>query len=174
MNPIISFFQHQLRDEAVITRKMLGIVPAEKFQWQPHPKSMTLVRLMTHVAEVVSWIPLAIDTEELDFEQQPYSPPEFDKAAQAMVYFEENLLAAGAALSRTDDKKLEEKWTMRGGEVIFAVMTRGEMIRIAISQLIHHRAQLGVYLRLLEIPIPGSYGPSADEMQLSEMTAQVR
>ena len=171
MNPIISFFQKQLHAEAEITRGMLRIVPADKFQWQPHPRSMTLVRLATHVAEVTGWIPIAIDTTELDFETGEYPQPVIENIAQLMAYFEQNVIDADAALVRTDDKKLEEKWTMRGGEVIYAVMSKGEMIRVALSQLIHHRAQLGVFLRLLDIPIPGSYGPSADEMQLSEMTA---
>jgi len=171
MNPIISFFQHQLREEAGITRKMLGIVPAAEFQWQPHPKSMTLVRLVTHVAELPSWISIAIDTEELDFANGEYGQPAIGSVNRLMAYFERNLLGAEAALARTGDDKLDDKWTMRSGDVIYMTMSKGEVIRMALSQLIHHRAQLGVFLRLLDIPIPGSYGPSADEMQLSELTA---
>ncbi len=171
MSPIISFFQQQLQEEAEITRKMLRIVPVDKFQWQPHPRSMTLVRLVTHVAELPSWIRIALDTEELDFAKGEYQQPVIETIPQLIAYLEQNVLDADAALARTDDKKLREKWTMRGGDVIYAVLTKGEMIRVAMSQLIHHRAQLGVFLRLLDVPIPGSYGPSADEMQLSEMSA---
>ncbi len=171
MNPIISFFQHQLRDEAEITRKMLRIVPAAQFRWQPHPKSMSLLRLATHVAELPSWIPIAIETEELDFKNGGYEQPRIENIAQLMAYFEQNVVDAEAALASTDDETLQQTWTMRGGDVIYAVMSKGEMIRVSFSQLIHHRAQLGVFLRLLDIPIPGSYGPSADEMQISEIRA---
>lgn len=172
MDPIIRFFQQQLREEAENTRKMLRIVPVENFSWQPHPKSMTVVRLSTHVAELPSWIHIGIDTEELDFEKGEYAQPQIESIPQLMAYFEQNVLDAEAALERTDDKKLEQKWTMRGGDQIYAVMTKGEVIRMTMSQLIHHRAQLGVFLRLLNIPIPGSYGPSADEMQLADLPAQ--
>src|ERR1700712_5640713 len=171
MNTIISFFQRQLRAEAEITRKMLRIVPADRFEWQPHPKSMSLVRLSTHVAEVLSWIPIAIETDELDFKNGGYKQPVIKNVPQLLDYFEQNVVDAEAALTSTDDATLQQTWTMRGGDVIYAVMTRGEMIRVSFSQLIHHRAQLGVFLRLLDLPIPGSYGPSADEMQISEVTA---
>jgi uncharacterized damage-inducible protein DinB len=77
--------------------------------------------------------------------------------------FETSLIDGRSQLIAENESKLDEKWTLRSGETIYSVSTKGEVIRMALSQIIHHRAQLGVYLRLLNVPIPGSYGPSADE-----------
>jgi uncharacterized damage-inducible protein DinB len=83
--------------------------------------------------------------------------------AELMSYFEESLADGRAHLADTTEDTLEEAWTLRNGEQILQVATKGEIVRMAYCQIVHHRAQLGVFLRLLDIPIPGSYGPSADE-----------
>ena len=149
--------------EALTTRKMLERVPSEKFDWQPHSKSMTLQRLATHVAELPTWVEMAILTDELDFAKNAYEPEVVADSAGLMDYFERSLARGRETLLKANEELLTQEWTLRNGDQVYEVSSKGEVIRMAYSQIIHHRAQLGVFLRLLEIPIPGSYGPSADE-----------
>lgn len=165
-NSIIQYFTRQLAEEAVITRAMLKQVPAEKYDWQPHPKSMSLLRLATHVAEIPGWIQLTIDLDVLDFAKTNYQPEPFKTNQDLLNFFETRLAAGTAALKNAGDDILDKKWEMRNGDRLYFESTKGEVLRMSMSQLIHHRAQLGVFLRLLNIPIPGSYGPSADETGL--------
>ena len=164
MNIIVTFFEKQLKEEAEITRKMLKIVPEDKYDWQPHPKSMSIRRLATHIAELPGWIPMAIDTDVLDFSANDYKPTPISNNKELLATFEENQKKAEEALPKTTDEYLQNIWTMKDGDQIFLSIPKQDVIRTALSQTIHHRAQLGVFLRLLNIPIPGSYGPSADEM----------
>ena len=163
MNIIIPFFEKQLKEEAANTRKMLKIVPEDRYDWRPHPKSMSIRQLATHIAELPSWIPLGIDTDMLDFATGNYSPTLIDNNEGLMAVFEDNQLKAELALPKTTDEYLQNPWTMKNGDQEYFTMSKEDLIRTALSQTIHHRAQLGVFLRLLDIPIPGSYGPSADE-----------
>jgi uncharacterized damage-inducible protein DinB len=163
-NTIIQYFTHQLAEEAGLTRAMLKKVPAAKYDWQPHPKSMSLLRLATHVAEIPGWIQLTVDLDVLDFAKTNYQPEPFSTNEDLLDFFESRLAAGTAALKNVGDDILDQKWEMRNGEQLFFESTKGEVLRMSMSQLIHHRAQLGVFLRLLNIPIPGTYGPSADEM----------
>jgi uncharacterized damage-inducible protein DinB len=160
---ITSFFEKQLTQEAEITRKMLKIVPDDQYDWKPHPKSMSVRQLATHIAELPGWVPLGINTEVLDFAIGDYKPTLIDDNKELLKVFEENQKKAEEALSKTNDEYLQNLWTMRNGEQIYLTLSKEDLIRMAISQTIHHRAQMGVFLRLLNIPIPGSYGPSADE-----------
>lgn len=154
----------ELEQEAVTTRKMLSIVPEDKFGWKPHPKSMDLKTLAVHVAELNTWIPMALHTDELDFAKSEYKQSPISTTKELVEYFEKNLAEATPQLKAADAGKFDEQWLLRTGDTIHVDTTRYGMIRVAMSQTIHHRAQLGVFLRLLNIPIPGSYGPSADEM----------
>jgi uncharacterized damage-inducible protein DinB len=154
----------ELENEIPVTRKMLELVPTDKYDWKPHPKSMSLRQLATHIAELPSWVSLALTTEELDFAATPYTPHPVSSTADLLSYFEKNVEGARALLPGTSEEKLNEKWVLREGDNIYVDTTKGNMIRVSLNQIIHHRAQLGVFLRLLDIPIPGSYGPSADEM----------
>jgi uncharacterized damage-inducible protein DinB len=160
---IITLLQKELEQESRTTQKMLSRVPDDKLDWQPHQKSMTLRRLATHVAELPSWIKMALTTEELDFATAPYQPVEIHTNSELLNYFEKSLAEGKQALEQATEEQLWPNWTLRNGEQIYSVSTKYEVIRMSLGQIIHHRAQLGVCLRLLEIPIPGSYGPSADE-----------
>jgi uncharacterized damage-inducible protein DinB len=164
MNIIIPFFEKQLKEEADTTRKMLKIIPEDKYDWQPHPKSMSIRRLAAHIAELPGWIPMAIDTDVLDFAANDYKATPIANNAELLEVFEKNQKKAEEVLPNTTDEYLQNLWTMKNGDQIFLSMTKQDVVRMAISQTIHHRAQLGVFLRLLDIPIPGSYGPSADEV----------
>ena len=158
----IEFFKQQFIDEAVTTRKMLARVPADKFDYKPHSKSMDMKRLATHIADLPGWIHMTLTTDGIDF-SQPYDQPAVSSHDDLMAYFEKRYQAGLSALTQDNEKLLDEPWTLRNGDTIYATNTKMETLRMSLSQQIHHRAQLGVYLRLLDIPIPGSYGPSADE-----------
>lgn len=153
----------EIEREALTTRKMLSRVPAEKFNWKPHEKSMSLKQLATHVAELPGWVAMALSTDELDFAENPYTPEPISATDDLLAWFEKNLEQGRGALRQAEEKDLEPNWTLRNGTEVYDVSPKREVIRMAISQTIHHRAQLGVFLRLLDVPIPGSYGPSADD-----------
>lgn len=154
----------ELESEGAITRKMLALVPEDRFDWAPHPKSMTLKQLATHVAEIPSWYTLAVDQDVLDFNENAYQPASITSNSELQALFEKSYQTGKEALQRLPEAALDKPWIMRGGEAVYLDTTKYGMVRHAFAQTIHHRAQLGVFLRLLDIPIPGSYGPSADEM----------
>lgn len=163
MSTTIQTLLKELDQEAITTRKMLERVPTDRFDWQPHTKSMTVRQLATHVAELPSWVTMAVTTDELDFASNPYSPVAVSNTGELLDYFETSLADGREHLQKASQEKLLEGWTLRQGDQVLFESTRGEVIRMAYNQIVHHRAQLGVFLRLLDIPIPGSYGPSADE-----------
>lgn len=159
----IASFQKELEKEALVTRKMLALVPAAKFDWKPHPKSMPMMNLATHIAELPTWIGMVLNTDELDFNAGEYKPTIVKDNAELMELFEKSLEDGRTSLANGKEDTLDKIWTLRSGEHIHSRDPKSDVIRMALSQIIHHRAQLGVYLRLLDIPIPGSYGPSADD-----------
>jgi len=161
---VLELLMQEFEQETLTSRKMISRVPDDKFSWKPHPKSMDLKTLSTHVADLPTWIEMAMNTEELDFATAPYAPAQVNSTKDLVDYFEKNIVIGRKALESADPAKFEEPWVLRTGETIHLTTTRYGLIRTALSQIIHHRAQLGVFLRLLDIPIPGSYGPSADEM----------
>ena len=160
---IINLLLEELQREAQTTHKFLDRVPADKFGWKPHPKSMSLKNLATHIAELPGWITMTLNTDELDFEAAPYTPTAVNSTKDLVGLHEQQVASAVAGLQATNEEILQQPWILRAGTKILSRSTKLGTIRMAQSQTIHHRAQLGVYLRLLDIPIPGSYGPSADE-----------
>ena len=151
--------------EMASTRKLLQLVPDDKLDYKPHEKSMTLGRLASHVAEMPNWILTTITTDSLDL--APGMTGYMASSRQEMLQrFDAQLAEARAALAGASDEDMGKMWTLSfGGNPIFT-MPRASVVRISgMNHLIHHRAQLGVYLRLNEIAIPGMYGPSADEMK---------
>ncbi len=153
----------EMEQESNTTRKMLRLVPTGKFDWKPHEKSMTIRQLATHIAELPTWVSMVLNTTELDFAAEPYSPKQLNSNEELMELFEQSLEEGKSRLQTATDEDLVPNWTLRNGEHIYSVDPKGEVIRMAYCQIVHHRAQMGVYLRLLDIPIPGSYGPSADD-----------
>jgi uncharacterized damage-inducible protein DinB len=142
---------------------MLERIPDDKYDWKPHPKSMSIRQLSTHIAELPTWITMALTTEELDFAKNEYKPTHISHTAELMELFEKSLKDGRTQLLAENEKKLNEPWTLRSGDQIFSTTSKAEVIRMTLNQIVHHRAQMGVFLRLNDIPIPGSYGPSADE-----------
>jgi uncharacterized damage-inducible protein DinB len=153
-------------EEMKNTRKILECVPDGKFDYKPHAKSMTMGGLATHVAGLPSWTNYTLDTEELnltpDFKQEVAT-----NRAELLAMFDKNVAAAREKIAAASDTDWQVTWTFKfDGNVIFS-MPRSTVMRSSImNHLVHHRAQLGVYLRLNDIAIPGMYGPSADEMNM--------
>ncbi|MDB4904729.1 MAG: DinB family protein [Mucilaginibacter sp.] len=160
---IIPMLLKEMEQEAQTTRKMLSRVPDDKYDWQPHPKSMTIRKLATHIAELPEWVTITVTTDELDFAKTPYNPEVINNTAELMRLFEKSFEDGKAHLAGTNEDELLRIWTLRNGDQIYSVRTKADIIRMSFCQTVHHRAQLGVFLRLLDVPIPGSYGPSADE-----------
>lgn len=160
---IISLLRKEIEQEAATTRKMLALVPDDKHDWKPHEKSMPMKQLAVHIAEIPSWSKLAVDTDSIDF-AVAYEPTPCNNNADLLGIFEKSSAEGLEALGRaTDEQIINGTWTMYYGDHKIDTLTKYETIRHSLSQTAHHRAQLGVYLRLLNIPIPGSYGPSADD-----------
>ena len=154
----------ELKQEAVTTRKILKIVPLEKGDWKPHVKNFSLLQLATHVAELPNYLHMTISQDELDFAKSNYKPSIPVSSKELLSIFEKNLKNAEEALMNCSDEEMSKNWTMRSGDTIFFSSPKVSVIRsLCLNHLVHHRAQLGLYLRLLDVPIPGSYGPSADD-----------
>ena len=160
---LIQTFLKEMEQESKTTRKMLERVPNDKYDWKPHEKSMSIRSLATHIAELPTWVSMTLNTDELDFETAPYDPKPINNTRDLVEYFEESFATGKERLEKATEEELSQNWTLRSGATIYSVSSKAEVIRMAFSQIIHHRAQLGVFLRLLNVPIPGSYGPSADE-----------
>ncbi len=166
-NNIASALIAELEQEAATTRKCLERVPAEKFNWQPHDKSMTFSRLASHIAEMFGWTPPTMQNSELDFAKMDYKPFEPGTTAELVEYLDKNVAEAIDTLRNCDDAAFMENWTMRNGETVYFTMPKIAVMRsFVMNHIIHHRGQLSVYLRLNDIPVPSIYGPSADEGQM--------
>jgi uncharacterized damage-inducible protein DinB len=146
------------------TRKILECVSDDKLSWKPHEKSMALDRLASHVAEFPQWIVMTLKTEKLELHSD-FKPYFAASRAELLVKFDADVLEARAMLAGTSDEELGKMWKLTFGEKTIMEMPRVGVLRsMVMNHMIHHRAQLGVYLRLLDLPLPGMYGPSADEM----------
>ncbi|HMN16978.1 MAG: DUF1572 family protein [Ignavibacteriota bacterium] len=154
----------EIEQEAINTKKMLERVPAEKFDWRPHQKSMTLKQLAVHIANLSKRPAQVITTQYLDLADSSIKKPEINNTTDLIKEFEEGTSQSIDALKSVSDDDLNVNWIMRRGEHIIINMPKAAAIRnMGLSHLYHHRAQLGVYLRLLDIPVPGMYGQSADD-----------
>jgi uncharacterized damage-inducible protein DinB len=151
------------------TRKALERCPDANWNWKPHAKSGTLGWLAGHVATMVGWIPVTLTTQELDYAPvngPGFQPPKIDNRKELLAEFDKNVAESRSALASISDAEMMKNWKLlAGGQEIFT-MPRAACIRgMVLNHHIHHRAQLTVYYRLLGIPVPGLYGPSADEAQ---------
>lgn len=154
--------QAQLAAEAATTRKFIKAFPFDKKDYQAHEKSMKLGDIFLHVIDLPLWAEMAVTTDELDFENTPYDPKQLNSVEEAMTYFDECVAKGMAALNHVEDAALDKTWILRSGAIIYSERSKEDVIRMAHNQTVHHRAQLGVNYRLLGIPVPQSYGPTAD------------
>lgn len=150
----------EVQHEADITETFLNALPADKFAWKPHEKSMPLGQLANHLVELFDWIPATMDQDILQIEE--YHPTKYDTPQDLIDQLHALLPTALASLDK-DDAAYQEMWTMKNHDAVMMQMPRYTALRsMVMNQIPHHRAQLGVYLRLLDIPVPATYGPSAD------------
>jgi uncharacterized damage-inducible protein DinB len=151
--------------EMANTRKVLERIPDDKLTYKPDPKSMTMGRLAVHVAEMVGWMNETINLPAYDIPTD-FRTPEATSSAMILEMLDKNVAMARAALAGCSDAALMENWTLSSGGNVFFTMPRIAVVRsMLLNHVIHHRAQLTVYFRLTGIPVPGLYGPSADEQQ---------
>ena len=153
--------------EMASTRKLLERVPDGKLAWKPHEKSMSMGRLAGHVAELPGWAIQTVRVEVLDLTPEGAPPMQAysaRSAAELLETFDKNVVEARAAIAGATDEHLHKMWSLKFRGQIVLTMPRSAVLRnVVMNHLIHHRAQLGVYLRLNDVAIPGMYGPSADE-----------
>jgi len=156
----------ELTQEMKVTRRTLERLPDDKLGWRPHERSWTLGELATHLATIPHWAMVAVERDSFDVatgqEEGKREPP--GTTAEILALFDANLTAAEGALQAVDEAKMGDPWSLEnGGEVVFTV-PRGAVLRnMILNHAIHHRGQLTVYMRLLDVPVPAIYGPSADE-----------
>ena len=153
--------------EMANTRKTLERVPEDKFDWRPHPKSFTMISLGTHIANMVGWTGDVIAKDSFDV-APPGAPPYKEEPAaskkELLERFDKAVTAARAAIAGASDEHMMANWAfLEGGKTVFTMPRIVCLRSFIMSHTIHHRAQLGVYLRLNDIPVPAIYGPSADE-----------
>lgn len=154
----------EMRQEAKTTRRLLERVPEASFDWKPHEKSMTLGRLAGHVAELPELIIPALLQPEFDFGSGDFKPFAAKNSAELLEKFDRTIDAAAGLLEKQPDDKMGEPWKLRSGDHVLFEMPRGLVVRfVGLNHVIHHRGQLSVYLRMLDVPLPSIYGPSADE-----------
>ncbi|MCG3194278.1 MAG: DinB family protein [Thermoanaerobaculia bacterium] len=150
--------------EASTTRKCLERVPTEKLGWKPHEKSMSLGQLAWHLATLPHWVANSILADGYDFKSAPKQPSEPAEAEVIVKTFLEGVNGAKAAMVELDDDRALGTWTLSAGEKVLMSVPRLAFVRmILLNHSYHHRGQLSVYLRLLDIPLPSIYGPTADE-----------
>lgn len=163
-DPIALLFP-ELDTELAVTRSLLAIVPWEHAAWKPHPRSMSLGQLATHVAQLPNFSTVMAQTDTLDFSPEAFKQPSLTSTADLLTLFDDEVATMRAALRALDWQKMRGSWTMTMQGHTLVDGQRGMLLRhMGINHLVHHRAQLGVFLRLLDVKIPGSYGPSADTM----------
>lgn len=155
----------EMEQESIATRKTLERVPEDKFGWKPHEKSMSLGALAAHVAEIATWTGASINKDELDFSKEEYKPFVPKTTAELVEFYDKNQAEAIKVLKENaTNENLMKMWSLKNGETTYLTMPKIAVMRgFVLSHLIHHRAQLGVYLRMLDVPLPSTYGPSADE-----------
>jgi uncharacterized damage-inducible protein DinB len=152
-------FDHEMAN----TRKSLERVPDEKLAWKPHQKSMTMGQLASHIVNLPGWGADVMGQDSYDVATGP-RPPELKSRQEMLEAFDNNVKQAREALSKADDAQLGKPWSLlNGGQPIFTQPRAAILRGFIFSHIIHHRAQLGVYLRLNDVPVPSIYGPSADE-----------
>jgi uncharacterized damage-inducible protein DinB len=161
--PINQLLQTELDDEAAKTRALLERVPSGRNDFAPHPKSMKLGRLAPHVAELAGFGLTVLTEPSLDFSQRTYQPLQLESAAQVVRVFDEGIAKVRSALERMPDAAWSEPWKLSyQGRTLFEGTRFLAYREMFVNHVVHHRAQLGVYLRMNDVPLPGTYGPSAD------------
>lgn len=156
---ILPEFDHEMAN----TRKSLERVPEDKLSFRPHPKSMSLGGLATHLSNINHWAEAIVGMDSFDVSGAPPNP-ELKSRAEILAAFDRNMATARKAIASVTDGDMMKPWSLiAGGKKIFALPRIAVLRSFILNHTIHHRAQLGVYLRMNDVPVPSIYGPSADE-----------
>jgi uncharacterized damage-inducible protein DinB len=159
----VALLYPELAAELAVTRDILSRVPWAQAAYKPHAKSMSLGALAAHVAQLPSFLTVMAATDVLHFKPEDFATPALADTDALLALFDSECSKMHAALAGLDSARLNGSWKMMMGEHVFVDGQRAFLLRhMGINHIVHHRAQLGVYLRLLDVAIPGSYGPSAD------------
>jgi uncharacterized damage-inducible protein DinB len=152
----------EIEQEAQTTKRVLDRIPEDKLGWRPHPKSFSLGQLALHIASVPRSVTAAVVPDHMEVPN--FSQPQPDSRQEVLDTFSESLESAKETLKKMDDARLTSMWSLtRNGETLMALPRIGFLRSILMNHVYHHRGQLSVYLRMLEVPVPSIYGPSADE-----------
>ena len=161
MSSIGQGFVSELDVEMPATRRLLERVPGEKGEWKPHPKSFPLGHLAQLVARMPGWLTVTMRQPELDVMRgQPYS---YEKTETLLAEFDRHVKESREVLAAAKDAVFMEPWTLKAGDHAIFTLPRLAVMRQNVNHLVHHRGQLTVYLRLVDVPLPSIYGPTADE-----------
>lgn len=156
---ILPEFDHEMAN----TRRCLERVPDGKLDWTPHSKSMTMGRLATHLATLSQWTNAVMNQDFFDVSTSP-APTVLKSSKEILESFDQCTAAARKAIAAASDEQLMKSWSLKKeGQTLFTLPRLGVVRSFVLNHTIHHRAQLGVYLRLNDIAVPSIYGPSADE-----------
>jgi uncharacterized damage-inducible protein DinB len=162
----------ELEREAVSTRRILERVPADRLDWQPHPKSMTLGQLALHIASIPGGVSRMARLDGMDVAGRNNAPPSPQSAADLIAALEASLTEARSLLDSLDDEAADAPWRLSAGAREVFTLPRLDVLRtMMLNHLYHHRGQLAVYLRLLDVPVPVIYGRSADENPFADAPA---
>lgn len=160
---LIAEFDHEMST----TRKLLERLDEARLGWKPHEKSMSAGRLASHIAELPGWPVTTVRQDELDFAPKDgpaWEAANYDRVADILERFDREVKAGREALGELRDEDAGKPWSlMMGGEVLFTIPKAAVLRTWVLNHIVHHRGQLSVYLRQLDIPVPSIYGPSADE-----------
>jgi uncharacterized damage-inducible protein DinB len=155
----------ELSLEGAVTRRYLESVPFDKLDYQPTEKSEKLGRLAIHVAEIIAWWTSVVESNKLDFID--FEPRDIKSKNELLSYFDNLLLEAKTSLENVKDDEFTKDWSMVHGDENLFTLPKKQVARLfCMNHLVHHRSQLGMYLRLLNIPVPATYGPSADDEEV--------
>jgi uncharacterized damage-inducible protein DinB len=167
--PIQQKMAAELEREAVATRRILERVPADRLDWQPHPKSMSLGQLALHIANIPGGVSRMARLDGMDVAGRNNLPPSPQSAGELLTALDASLAEARSLLTSLDDEAAETPWRLSAGEREIFTLPRVDVLRtMMLNHLYHHRGQLAVYLRLLDVPVPVIYGRSADENPFAE------
>jgi uncharacterized damage-inducible protein DinB len=164
--PIRDQLLPEFDQEIAATRRLVALVPDARFAWRPHPRSWTVGELATHLANIPTWLGGTLRTSELDLAPPggpAYTPPRAASTREVLEQLDRSAADARAALAAVSDADLAQPWTLKkGGAALFTLPRLASLRSFVLSHLVHHRGQLTVYLRLLDVPLPSTYGPTAD------------
>jgi uncharacterized damage-inducible protein DinB len=164
---IAQAFAAEFDQEIPGVRKHLERIPADKLGWAPHEKSMTTVQLASHIVNILNWLQRPAAADNFDLEppgEEPWTPPKLESVEAIVSEFDSQVPKSREALLTVTDEGMQVPWSLLKGGQSLMTMPRVVCLRTMIfNHLVHHRAQLGVYLRMNDVPVPGVYGPSADE-----------